>query len=117
MRSLAPYFLAVNAVFFAVIIVLFFAMGYDYTLILGGIYGNIICVLNFWLLGITAQISVRKTAEDAQRYMKSMYGLRYFGMFAAMSIAAFLPFVNLLAAVIPLIFPKLAITLRAIREK
>ncbi len=117
MRSLLPYYLAVNGVFFAVVIVLFFATGFDYTLILGGIYGNIICVLNFWLLGITAQIAVRKTAKASQSYMNAMYCLRYLGIFAAMSIAALLPFIELLTALVPLLFPKITITLRVFRER
>lgn len=117
MRSLLPYYLAVNGVFFAVILVLFFAMGYDYTLIIGGVYGNIFCVLNFWLLGITAQNAVRKSPKKAQTYMNSMYCIRYLGLFLVMTAAAVLPFIDLLTALIPLLFPKLVITLRAFREK
>ena len=117
MRSLLPYYLAVNAVYFTVVIVLFFALAFDYTLITGGIYGNIVCVLNFWLLGVTAEIAVRKASKSAQTYMNAMYCVRYLGIFAAMSAAALLPWFNLFTAVIPLLFPKLVITLRAIREK
>ncbi|MBQ9948660.1 MAG: hypothetical protein IJO91_09760 [Oscillospiraceae bacterium] len=117
MRSLRPYFLVTNAVYFAVLIVLFFAFGFDYTLLVGGVYGNIVCVLNFFLLGKTAQIAVTKTAKAAQTYMNTMYCLRYLGLFAAMSAAALLPFINLLAAIIPLFFPRIAIMIRAFREK
>lgn len=117
MRSLLPYYIAVNAVFFAVIIVLFFALKFDYTLITGGIYGNIVCVLNFYLLGVTAEIALRKTAKAAQTYMNVMYCVRYLGMFALMTAAALLPCFDLIAAIIPLLFPKFVITLRAIREK
>ena len=117
MCSLLPYYLAVNSIFFAVIIVLFFAMGYDYTLIMGGIYGNVFCVLNFWLLGLTAQIAVRKSPKKAQTYMNGMYCLRYLGLFLVMTAAALLPFINLLTALIPLLFPKIVITIRAFREK
>ena len=117
MRSLLPYFLTVNGVFFAIIIILFFAMGFDYTLILGGIYGNVFCVLNFWLLGITAQIAVRKSPKKAQTYMNSMYCLRYLGLFLVMTAAAVLPFIDLLTALIPLLFPKIVITIRTFREK
>ena len=117
MRSLLPYFLTVNGVFFAIIIILFFAMGFDYTLILGGIYGNVFCVLNFWLLGITAQIAVRKSPKQAQTYMNCMYCLRYLGLFLVMTAAAVLPFIDLLTALIPLLFPKIVITIRTFREK
>jgi len=117
MRSLLPYYLVINSVYFAVIIVLFFALGFDYTLLTGGIYGNAVCVLNFWLLGVTAEIAVKKNAKSAQVYMNTMYCIRYLGMFAAMSAAALLPWFDLFTAVIPLLFPKIVITLRAIREK
>ncbi len=117
MRSLLPYYLAVAGVYFAVILVLFFALEFDYTLILGAIWGNIVCIANFYLLGKTAQIAVRKSPKAAQTYMNTMYCLRYLGIFATMTTAALLPFFDLIAAVVPLIFPKIVITIRAIREK
>lgn len=117
MRSLMPYFLAINGVYFAVVLVLFFALGFDYTLITGAVYGNIICVLNFWVLGITAQKAIRKSVKGAQTYMNAMYCLRYLGLFLAMTIAAIVPFISLFAAVIPLLFTRASITLRALKEK
>lgn len=118
MRSLRPYYLAVNGVYLAVVLVLFFVSGLDYTLITGALYGNIITVLNFYLLGKTAQKAIRKASpKAAQTYMNAMYCIRYLGLFAAMTIAALVPFINLLTAVIPLLFVKFAITIRAIREK
>lgn len=117
MRSLLPYYLAVAGVYMAVILALFFALGFDYTLILGAIWGNLVCVANFYLLGKTAQAAVRKSPKAAQTYMNTMYCLRYLGIFAAMTLAAVLSVFNLIAAVVPLLFPKIVITIRAIREK
>ncbi len=117
MRSLRPYYLVINAVYFTVVLILFFALGYNYTLITGAVYGNIITVLNFYLLGKTAQKAIRMTPKSAQGYMNAMYCVRYLGLFAAMTIAALVPFIELLTAVIPLLFVKIAITIRAIREK
>lgn len=117
MRSLLPYYLVINAVYFAVVLVIFFTAGYNFTLITGAIYGNIIGVLNFYILGRTAQRAVRKSPKSAQTYMNAMYCIRYLGLFAAMTIAAFAPFIELLTAVIPLMFVKFAITVRALREK
>ncbi len=117
MRSLRPYFLAINAVYFAVVLILFFVTGHNYTLITGAVYGNIITVLNFYLLGKTAQKAVRMTPKSAQGYMNAMYCVRYLGLFAAMTVAALVPFIELLTALIPLLFVKIAITIRAIREK
>ncbi len=117
MQSLLPYYLVTNAVFFAVLIVLFFAFHFDYSILIGGIYGNLICVLNFFILGKTAQIAIQKGAKAAQTYMNAMYCIRYIGLFLAMTIAALVPFINLFAAIIPLLFPKITITIRAFKEK
>ncbi len=117
MKSLKPYFIGVNIVFFAVLTVLFFVFGFDYTLFIGGVYGNILCVLNFFFLGKTAQIAVTKSAKSAQTYMNSMYCARYLGLFVLLTVAALVPFINLLAAIVPLLFPKITITVRAFREK
>lgn len=118
MRSLLPYFLAVNGVYFAVILVIFFATGFDYTLLAGAGYGNIICAGNFLALGKTAQKSLKRgSAKSAQTYMNTMYCLRYFGLFLLLTIGALAPFINLVAAVIPLFFPRITITIRAIIKK
>ena len=57
-RSLSPFFLIISGIYMAVLTVIFFAAGYDYTLLVGGIYGIIIAALNFLILGKTAQAAV-----------------------------------------------------------
>ena len=118
MRSLLPYYLAANGVFFAVILVIFFAARFDYTLLVGGVYGNIVCAGNFLALGKTAQSSLKRgSAKSAQTYMNTMYCLRYLGLFLLLTIGALAPFINLVAGVIPLFFPKIVSTIRAIIKK
>lgn len=117
MRDLAPYFLVICGIYLAVILVLFFARGFDAALILGALYGMAVCVLNFFLLGKTAQKAVRMDAKSARNYMNTMYCVRYLGLFAALTLAAFIPFVSLISAAVPLFFPKVAITARAIIQK
>lgn len=118
MISLAPYYLAACGIYFAVILVLFFAMSFDYTLIVGAVYGMILCPANFLALGKSAQSAIKRgSAKSAQTYMNTMYCLRYLGLFLLLAAAAVLPFINLIAAVIPLFFPKIIITVRAIKEK
>ena len=112
MRSLSPYFLIMAGVYLAVLIVLFFAMGYDYSLIIGGIYGCVISVLNFFLLGKTAQIGLKKNSKSAQTYMSAMYCARYMGMFVLLTLGALAPFINLIASAVPLFFPRIAIMIR-----
>ncbi|MGN0649527.1 MAG: ATP synthase subunit I [Oscillospiraceae bacterium] len=118
MQALAPYFLAISGVYAAVLIVLFFAAGYDWTLFTGWLWGTAVCVGNFYLLGRTAQNAVRRRdAKSAQTYMNSMYCLRYLGIFAALVGAALIPWINLMTAILPIFFPRIAITIRAIKEK
>ncbi len=117
MRSLAPYYLTACGIYLAVMLVLFFATGYDYTLLIGAVYGCVLCVLNFLLLGKSAQKAVKRSAKSAQNYMNTMYCLRYLGLFAMLTLGALAPFINLIASVIPLFFPKILITIRALKEK
>ena len=101
----------------AIMAVLFFALEYDYTLLIGGLYGIIIAVLNFFALGKTAQAALRRRAKSAQTYMNIMYCVRYLGLFLLLTIGALAPFISLIAAAIPLFFPRIAITIRAIKAK
>lgn len=117
MRSMLPWFLAVNAVYFALLLVLFFASGLDYTLLLGGVWGNFVCVGNFWLMGKSAEKAVRRgNSKSARSYMNTIYCMRYLGIFLAMTIAAVAPFMNLVTAAVPLFFPKIIITLKTLWE-
>lgn len=118
MQSLAPYFLAVSGVYLAVLTVLFFAAGYDWTLFTGWLWGTAVCVGNFYLLGRTAQNAVRRRdPKSAQSYMNRMYCLRYFGIFAALAGAVLIPWINHIAAILPVFFTKIVITIRAIKER
>lgn len=117
LRGLVPWLLGLNGVYFALLLVLFFAGGLDYTLLLGGIWGNIIGVGNFWLLGKSAESAVRRRdAKSARTYMNTMYCIRYLGIFIAMTAAAVLPFISVITAAVPLFFPRIAITLKALWE-
>lgn len=116
MRSLAPYFLMISGIYMAVMIVLCFALR-DYTLPVGGLYGIIVAVLNFLMLGKCAQRAVRKTEKQANTYMSGMYCLRYLGLFAMLTIGALAPFISLIAAAVPLFFTRIAIMIRTIIQK
>lgn len=117
MRSLLPWFLTVNAMYFALLLVLFFAGGFNYPLLLGGVWGNLVCVGNFFLMGRSAEKAVRRgTGKSAQTYMNTMYCLRYLGLFLAMTVAAFVPFIDLICAAVPLFFPKIIYTVKGLWE-
>ena len=116
--SLAPYYLTVCGIYFAAVLALAFTPWFDYTLITGAVNGAVQCAANFFFLGKSAQSALKRgSAKSAQTYMNVMYCLRYLGLFALLTAAALLPFINLITALIPLFFPKIVITIRAIKEK
>lgn len=117
-RSLAPYFLVMSGIYLGIMTVLCFAFGGDYSLPVGAVYGIILSALNFLMLGISAQNALGKTSpKSAQTYMNVTYCLRYLGLFGLLTVAALLPFINLIAAAIPLFFVRIAITIREIKNE
>lgn len=117
MSSLKPYFLVISGVYLAVTIIVAFVVK-DYTLPIGAVYGTVLAVLNFLILGKSAQKAVKKRdAKAANIYMSKTYAIRYLGLFLLLTLGAIAPFINLLTSLIPLFFPRICITLRALREK
>ena len=115
MRSLSPYYLVMSGVYLAIVTILCFAFGGDYSLPIGAVYGIVLSALNFLLLGKSAQTALGKsTPKSAQTYMNVMYCLRYLGLFGLLTVAALVPFINLIAAAIPLFFVRIAIMVREI---
>lgn len=115
MRSLSPYYLTLSGIYLAIVTIMCCAFGGDYTLPIGAVYGIVLGALNFLLMGKSAQAAVTKqTSKSAQTYMNLMYCLRYLGLFALLTVAALVPFINLIAAVIPLFFVRIAIMIREI---
>ena len=117
MRSLSPYYLIISGIYMVVVTVLCFALNFDYSLPIGGLYGIIISALNFLLLGKSAQSALKRSAKSANTYMSAMYCVRYLGLFALLTIGALAPFISLIASAIPLFFPRIAITVRALIRK
>ena len=117
MRSLSPYYLTLSGIYLAVVTILCCAAGGDFALPIGAVYGIILGVLNFLLLGKSAQAALEKTTfKSAQTYMNIMYCVRYLGLFGLLTIAALVPFINLIAAAIPLFFVRIAIMIREIKN-
>ena len=84
---------------------------FDYTVILGGIGGGIIAVLNFFLMGLTVQKVASSENESAARMrMKSSYSQR-------MIVAIVAPCFWFVAGILPLLFPSLGIKIMGIMKK
>ncbi|MGN0997392.1 MAG: ATP synthase subunit I [Candidatus Ventricola sp.] len=106
--------IAIGEVVLLVIMWIVYALTGRFSLavVLGGLIGGAYAVFNFFMLGMTVQKAAQvqpDNAEMARMQMKSSYNMRMVGMLAVAVLAFALPFVDGLAAVIPLLFPRLTI--------
>ena len=91
---------------------------FDYTVILGGIGGGAIAVLNFFLMGLTVQKIASCEDESAARMrMKSSYSQRMMLQMLWVIVAIVAPCFWFVAGILPLLFPSLGIKIMGIMKK
>ena len=96
----------------AVMIAVFFIAGYGGTpVILGALLGMFVAVLNYYLLALTISLTCRHDISKAKSYMGLSYPLRIIIMAAAIIFAIKNPAFNYIATAIPLLFPRILVTL------
>ena len=90
---------------------------WDYTVLLGNVLGAAAGIGNFFLMGLTVQSSLGLEVKDAKSRMKLSQTLRTLLMFAVAVVGYLVPVFNLITVVIPFLFPRIAVTVRAIMIK
>ena len=83
----------------------------------GGLYGWLVALANFFLMCLTVQKAVSQEEKDARNTIKLSQSMRMLGLFVMALPAYFLPFIDTIAAVIPYLFPRIAIALIPIIRK
>ena len=79
---------------------------FDYTVILGGIGGGVIAVLNFFLMGLAVQKVASATDEGTARMkLKASYSQRFMMMILWVIAAIVAPCFQFVAGIAPLLFP------------
>ena len=79
---------------------------FDYTVILGGIGGGVIAVLNFFLMGLAVQKAASATDEGTARMkLKANYSQRFMMMILWVIVAIVAPCFQFVAGIAPLLFP------------
>ena len=79
---------------------------FDYTVILGGIGGGVIAVLNFFLMGLAVQKGASATDEGTARMkLKASYSQRFMMMILWVIVAIVAPCFQFVAGIAPLLFP------------
>ncbi|MCC8049275.1 MAG: hypothetical protein LIP10_01275 [Clostridiales bacterium] len=88
---------------------------FDYTVILGGIAGGLIAVLNFFLMGLMVQSAAAATDEDAARTkVKASYSQRLLLQMLWVIAAIVAPCFQFVAGIVPLFLPSFGIKLMGI---
>lgn len=87
---------------------------WNYTVLLGNLPGIAAATANFFIMGLTVQKALGADEKDAKNMMKLSQSLRMLMLFAVAVIGYLVPFFNLVAVVVPFIFPRIAVTLRAL---
>lgn len=112
------YILYVSAILSLFIQSVFLIAGkWDHTVLLGNIYGLFAAVGNFFFMGYNVQLSLEKNPDDAKKQIKLSQSLRLLAMFVLAVIAYLIPLINIIAAIIPYLFPRIAISLRPLFKK
>ena len=85
--------------------------------LIGAVYGCAFSSLNFFYLAYCVKKSVEKSEKAAKAYMSGTYSSRVFLTAVMIFIAAKIDVINIWAAVIPLVFPRIAIFVLTIIRK
>lgn len=102
------FFVTILSVFTQAIFLVFKKWNLD--VLFGNILSGTFAVLNFFLMGISVEKAIQKEEKQARSIIKTSQTLRQFMLFAVAGIGAY--FFNWITAVVPLFFPRIAITLK-----
>ena len=106
------------AVLSALMEAVFLVIGkWDVTVLLGNLLGGLTAVLNFFFMGLTVQSAVDKPQDEARTAMKASQALRSVMLLAVLVAGAAAPCFHLIAAIVPLFFPRIAIALRPLWDR
>lgn len=109
------YFTIILSVFMQAIFLI--AGKWDYTVLLGNIWGIIVAVGNFFSMGLSVQKAVTQDEKDARQTVKLSHSLRFLAIFILIAAGVLIPFFNSVATVIPIIFPRISIMFRPLIDK
>lgn len=85
---------------------------WDLSILWGNLLGAFAAGGNFFLLGLTVQSALGKDEKEAKNRMKLSQMLRLLLLFFVALIGYLVPAIEIVAVVIPFIFPRIAVALR-----
>lgn len=97
-----------------VMLIVYAAMGiFDMTVLAGALLGAATAVVNFLLMGLTIQGALGLEEKEARTRLRGSQNLRMLMQMAVAVLGAVLSCFNLWAVLIPLFFPRIAVTFRS----
>lgn len=90
---------------------------WDYTVLLGNLWGAALALGNFFLMGLTVQKCLTMEPDDAQKKMKISQQLRMLMLLVVCMIGAAVPFLNTIAVLVPQFFPRIGVMIRGLMLK
>ncbi len=85
---------------------------WEIPVLLGNILGAVAAGVNFFLLGLTVQSALGKDEKEAKNRMKLSQMMRLLLLFVIAMIGYLVPVFDIVAVVIPFVFPRIAVALR-----
>lgn len=113
-RYIAAAVLILSALMQAVFLIL---GKWDAAVVLGNLYGAVIAVGNFFLMGLTVQKCLTLEPDDAKKRMKLSQQGRLLMLLVLCMIGAALPWFNTIALLVPQFFPRIGVTVRGLTLK
>ena len=90
---------------------------WDYTVLLGNLFGGGVAVLNFLLMGLTVQTSLGLEEKEARSHVKLSMTLRMLMLVLCAALGVLLPCFSVLATLRPLFFVRIAVALRPLADR
>ena len=112
-RKETLFIAAFTLIFSVVMELVFLLLGYwSYKVALGNLLGFTAAVLNFFLMGYTVQQAVLLDEEGAKKKIRLSQSLRMLMLVGFAAVGCIFKCFNPIAALLPLLFPRIAILFR-----
>ena len=124
-RNIDPVVLKETRFIAAVVLILsglmqivFLVLGkWDYTVLLGTLWGMLLAVGNFFLMARTVEKAVSLNPEDVKKKVQASLQLRLAGLVLGCVIGGLVPFMNTFAVLVPQFFPRIGVAVRGLMLK
>ncbi len=90
---------------------------WDYTVLLGNLWGAALAVGNFFLMGMTIAKAVNLEPAQAKKKVQTSQQLRLLMLLVGCIVGALLPFCDTIAVLVPQFFPRIGVAVRGMTLK